>query len=200
MSLARFNITRALAFPNPLLWAQTVSLLVDTSLLPLLAHYFLDVTLVRISLYYVSVLVRSSMKVAGYFLLNFCTSRWTVLELEAKSCFSAICLAPSSHNPELHSVVMAAKAVPGLQIHKTETFKSLKCSDCSSCGRERSECWCFPIIVKSCFYFFIRLEILSFLGHAKWIQSSRLQVVFIADKCSGCIISPKRWFSFMYLL
>lgn len=85
---------------------------------------------IRSSLYYVPVLVRSYMKVAGYFSLNFCTSGWTILELEAESSYSTICLVPSSHKPELHNlVVMAAKAVPDLQIHKTvklsKAWKSL---------------------------------------------------------------------------
>lgn len=156
MSLARFNMRWTLASPAPPLWAQTVSLLVDISLLPLLAHFFRCVFSQELL---VPVLVRSYMKIAGYFFLSFFMSGWIILELEAKSCYSGICLVPSSHNPELHHLtVMAAKAVPDLQIHKT-----VKGSDCSSCGRERCKCWykwpihkqgpnVFSNYCKSCFY------------------------------------------------
>lgn len=127
-----------------------------------------------------SYFLRRYMKVAGYFSLNFCMSGWIILELEAKSCYSAICLLPSSHNPELHHLmVMADTAVPDLQIHKTlklsKAWKALtappveeKDVNADTNGPyTRKGLMCFPIIVKTCFYFFISLEKLSLLGHAK---------------------------------
>lgn len=106
--------------------------------------------------------------------LNFCTSGWPILEFEAKSCYSAIYLVPSSHKPELHHLmVMAAKAVPDLQIQKTvkllKAWKALthppvedKDVNADTNGLyTRKGLMCFAIIVKSCFHFFISLEMLS---------------------------------------
>lgn len=76
-------------------------------------------------------------------------------------------------------MVMAAKAVPELQIHKTVKLSNAwKAQTAPPVGEKdvntgtngpytRKGLMCFAIIVKSCFYFFISLEMLSLLEHAK---------------------------------
>lgn len=184
MSLARFNYRWAYGFPNPTLAGSdsiSVFLLGDLSLLPPLAHYL-----------FISDFSQDLLVLCPCFSQKIQVSCWLLL-LEFLQCQDELFLSLKPRAVILQFVlfpplwILNSTFSWSRQLRLSLTFKSTRRlwsfqrpdrlrlfllwkrdSNAGTNGQYTGKgLRCFAIIIKSCLYFFISLEMLSLLGHTK---------------------------------